>query len=53
MPTQYDGKSDTPFNIHLNNHRKNAKPQASILASKHFKEQNHNFQQPAKFNLIK
>ena len=49
---QYVGKSETPFNIHLNNHRKDAKLGASILTCKHFSEQNHNFQQHAEFTLI-
>ena len=31
--------------MRLNNHRKNAKSQASILACKHFNEQNHNSQE--------
>ena len=35
---QYVAKSETPFNIRLNNHRKGAKSQASILACKHFNE---------------
>ena len=48
---QYVGKSETPFNIRLNNHRKDAEWEASILACKHFNEQNHNFQQHAKFTL--
>ena len=48
----YVHKSETPFNIHLNNDRKDAKSQASILACKHFNEQNHNFQQHAEFTLI-
>ena len=45
-------KSETPFNIHLNNHKKDAKSQASILACKHFIEQNHNFKQHAEFTLV-
>ena len=49
---QYIGKSEIPFNIHLNNHRKDAKSQASILAFKHFSEQNHKYQQHAEFTLI-
>ena len=42
---QYVGKSETPFHIRFNNHRKDAKSQASVLACKYFNEQNHNFQQ--------
>ena len=38
--------------VRLNNHRKNVKLQASILAYKHFSEKNHNFQQHAEFTLI-
>ena len=37
----------------INNHRKNAKSEASILACKHFKKKNHNLQQHAEFTLIK
>ena len=37
--------------MRLNNHRKNAKSQASILACKHFNEQNHNFQEHTEFTL--
>ena len=48
---QYIGKSGTPFNIRLNNHRKDAKSQASILPCKHFNEQNCNSQQHAEFTL--
>ena len=50
---QYVGKSETPFNIRLNNHRKDTKSKASILACKHFNEQNHNFQQHTELTLIK
>ena len=46
------GKSETPFNIRLNNHKKDAKSEASILAGKHFNEQNHNFQKNAESILI-
>ena len=49
---QYVGKSETLFNVRLNNHRKDAKSQVSILACKHFNEQNHNFQQHAQFTLL-
>ena len=48
---QYVGKSETPFNIRLNNHWKDAKSQASIL-ERNFNEQIHNFQQYAEFTLI-
>ena len=49
---QYVGKSETPFNIRLNNHRKDAKLHAQILVCKHFNEQNHNFRQHAEFTLL-
>ena len=52
---QYVGKTETPFNIRLNNHRrKDAKgnnPKA-IPASIHFKQAVHNFNKHAKFTLI-
>ena len=40
---QYVGKNETPLNIRLNNHRKDAKSQASILARKLVNNWNHNF----------
>ena len=46
------GKSETLFNTRLNNHRKDAKSEALILACKHFNKQNHNFQQHAEFTFI-
>ena len=51
---QYAGKAETPFNIRLNNHRKDAignHPKA-IPASIHFKQPGHNFNKHAKFTLI-
>ena len=51
---QYIGKAETPFNIRLNNHRKDAtgnNPKA-IPASMHFKQPGHNFNKHAKFTLI-
>ena len=48
---QYVGKSETPFNIRLNNHWKDTKSQASILEH-NFNEQIHNFQKHAEFTLI-
>ena len=48
---QYVGKAETAFNILLNNHRddvKNPHPK-TILACKHFREKNHNFNKHAKF----
>ena len=49
---QYVGKSETPFNIRLSDHRKDAKSQALILVCKYFNKQNHNFQKHAEFTLI-
>ena len=51
---QYVEKAETPFNIRLNNHRKDANgnnPKA-IPASIHFKQPGHNFKKDAKFTLI-
>ena len=45
-------KSETSFNIRLNNHRKDSKNKNPILACKHFQNSNHNFQRDAKFTLI-
>ena len=49
---QYIGKSETSFNIRLNNHRKNMKKPDAILACKHFQEQNYVFNKHAKFIII-
>ena len=49
---QYVGKSETSFNIRLNNHRKDSKNKNPILARKNFQNLNHNFQRDAKFTLI-
>ena len=48
---QYAGKSETSFNITLNNHRKYSKNKNPILACKHFQNSNRNFQRDAKFTL--
>ena len=51
---QYVAKAETPFNIRLNNHRKDANgnnPKA-IPASIHFKQPGHNFNKHAKFTVI-
>ena len=51
---QYIGKSETSFNIRLNNHRKdvnNNNPKA-IPACQHFRSEGHNFMKHAKFTLI-
>ena len=39
---QYDGKSETSLNIHLNNHRKGGKSQVSILVCEQFNNNNNN-----------
>ena len=49
---EFVGKRETTFNIHLNNHAKDAKSEKSIVACKHFNEPNHNSQQHAEFTLI-
>ena len=51
---QYVGKTETPFNHRLNNHRNNAyRPkQDTIPACRHFTENNHDFNRDAKFTLI-
>ena len=52
---QYVGKAETPFNIRLNNHRKDVdgnNPKA-IPASIHFKQPRHNFNKHSNSTLIK
>ena len=49
---QYVGKSETEFNIRLNNHRKDEWKPDAIPASRHFSSKNHNFNTHAKFILI-
>ena len=52
---QYVGKSETPFNLRLNNHRKDVKNhsrQDTILACKHFQTSDHDFNKHAKFTII-
>ena len=49
---QYIGKSETPFNIRLNNHRKDVSSVTGIPACKHFNETGHNFNSHAKFTII-
>ena len=41
---QYTGKTETSFNIILNNHRNDSKNKNKIVACKHFQKSNHNFQ---------
>ena len=48
----YVGKAETPFNIGLNNHRKDGNNPKAIPASIHFKQPGHNFNKHAKFVLI-
>ena len=48
---QYDGKSETEFNIRLNNHRKNVTRKDSIPASNHFDTGGRKFNINAKFML--
>ena len=50
---QYVGKRETPFNIRLNSHRKDANGNnpKTILVSIHFKQPGHNFNKHAKFKL--
>ena len=49
---QYVGKSKTPFNLRLNNHRKDVYNPKVIPACNHFKIHGHNFMKHAKFTLI-
>ena len=44
--------AETASNLRLNNHRKDTKKPNSILACKHFQEQEHNFNVHAKFIII-
>ena len=49
---QYFGKSETPFNIRLNNHRKNVKVPNALPAHKHSTLPGYDFTNNAKFALI-
>ena len=49
---QYVGKSETPFNLRLNYHRKNVNNPKAISACSHFKIHGHNIMKHAKFTLI-
>ena len=49
---RYVGKSETTFNIPLNNYWKDAKSEKSILVCKHFNESDHNVQKHPEFTLI-
>ena len=50
---EYVGKAETPFNIRLNNLRKdsNGNNPKALPASIHFKQPDHNFNKHAKFKL--
>ena len=50
---QYVGKSETAFNIRLNNHRKDVNNPKSIPVDLHFRKLVHSFNLHAKFTLIK
>ena len=49
---QYIGKSETGFNIRLNNHRKDVNRKNAPQTDQHFKLPNHNFNKHARFTLI-
>ena len=51
---QYVGKTETPFNIQLNNHRKDANGNSpkGIPASLDFKQPGHNFNKHTKFTVM-
>ena len=51
---QYVGKQEIPFNIRLNNYRKdaNGNNRKAISASIYFKQRGHIFSKHAKFTLI-
>ena len=50
---RYIGKSETEVNIRLNNDRNDVNRQNAPQADQHFKLPNHNFNQHARFTLIK
>ena len=50
---QYVGKSETSFNIRLNNHRKDVSNLKALPVCVHIRKEEHNFIQHAKFTLIK
>ena len=49
---QYVGKYQTPFNIRLNNHKKDAKDSNAILADKQFQKMVKRFNEHATFTII-
>ena len=52
FPIQYIGKSETEFNVRLNNHGKDVNRQNASQVDQHFKLPNHNFNQHARLTLI-
>ena len=50
---RYVGKSETPFNIRLNNHRKDVKNPNAIPACKHFNRHDHDFNNHGKIIITK
>ena len=49
---QYVRKTETAFNIRLNNHRKDVKDLKAIPVDKHFNQAGHNFNLRTKFIII-
>ena len=49
---QYVGKAETPFNIRLNNYRKDTKDPNAILACKYFRQQGHSFNSHAELIIL-
>ena len=49
---QYTGKSETAFNLSLNNHRKDVNKQKLLQADQNFWLSGHNFNKHSKFTLI-
>ena len=48
---QYVGKNEPPFNITLNNQRKDVKDPKAILADKHFQKSGHRFNEHVRFTV--
>ena len=46
------GKSETPFNLRLNNHKKDVNNPKAIPACNYFKIHGHNFMKHVKFTVI-
>ena len=49
---QYTGKSQTDFNLRLNNHQKDVNKPNSLQADQHFRLAGHNFNKHTEFTLI-